>query len=142
MLGEHAMSRIRMHISGCIQAFRTYAFQYQFEEAEAQLALLGVLTNQFPDVDLEVSLAELTSLLLKYKEKQGEEQKNIEKELAAVKAKAVQEVREEMQQKIQEKLQKLENMLSRSSFSTIERARIRTIAAERAGNILDGIGKS
>jgi hypothetical protein len=62
MLGEHVLSRIREHVLECVEAFRGYALQYHFDQAEEQLSLLRMLTSYFPDADLQVSLSELDSL--------------------------------------------------------------------------------
>jgi len=35
-------------------AFRAYAVQYQFDQAERQLALLRMLTSHFPNTNLQV----------------------------------------------------------------------------------------
>ena len=100
MVGEHALVKIQHHVTGCIGAFKSYAIQYQFDQAERQLALLKMLASHFPNADLKVNLAALEALLTQCKEKKAEEQSNTDKKLAAAKQKAVQEVREEMEQKL------------------------------------------
>ena len=66
---KHALTRIQHYASGCIETFREYASQYQFDHAEQQLALLPMLQSRFTNVNLPVDLAALESLLTQYKEK-------------------------------------------------------------------------
>jgi len=123
-------------------AFRAYAVQYQFDQAERQLALLRMLTSHFPNTNLQVSLAELEVLLTQCKERKAEAQRNTDQKLAAAKQEGVQEVREEMEQKIQQMMDQLDNMLIQSGVSASERQGIRTRAAKAGQEVLEGIGKN
>ena len=117
MVGEHALSRVRQRVLGCVGVFREYAAQYEFDQAERQLALLRMLTSHFPNTDLQVSLVELESLLAQYKEKKTEEQSNRDQKLAAAKQEAVRKVQEEMEQKLEQLRTQLEMAQLESSQS-------------------------
>ncbi len=102
MVGEHALSRVQHHVLGCVCAFRVYAVQYQFDQAERQLALLRMLTSHFCNTDLQVSLAELESLLAQCGERKAEEQRNKDQKLAAAKQEAVRKAQEAMERKLEQ----------------------------------------
>jgi DNA-binding transcriptional MerR regulator len=90
------------HVLGSVVAFRAYAVQYQFDQAERQLALLRMLTSHFPNTNLQVSLAELEVLLTQCKERKAEAQRDVDQKLAAAKQEAVQKVQKEMEQKLEQ----------------------------------------
>ena len=138
MVGEHALVKIQRYVSGCAGTFKKYAVQYQFDQAERQLALLKMLANQFPNVDLKVSLEELEALLTQCKERKAEEQRNTDKELGAAKRK----VRIEMEQKTQQMMAQMENMMEQMNISENERNRMRKMANEARREVLEGIVKN
>jgi energy-coupling factor transporter ATP-binding protein EcfA2 len=117
MVGEHALSRVRQHVLGCVGAFREYAAQYEFDQAERQLALLRMLISHFPNTDLQVSVVELESLLAQYKEKKTEALRNTDIKLAAAKQEAVLKVQEEMGQKLEQLKAQLAEAQTRSNQS-------------------------
>jgi hypothetical protein len=141
LLKEHALDRIQHYASGCIETFKAYASQYQFDQAEQQLSLLQMLQSRFTNADLKVDLAALESLLTQYKEKKAEEQRNTDRRLDAAKRQAVQKVREEMEEKIQQMLRQLQDVLPQTNLSDSEQRRMLAQAKEDEKNILDGIGR-
>jgi hypothetical protein len=70
---EHALTRIQHYVLGCAKSFEASALQYQFDQAEQQLSLLRMLTSRFSNVNLQVDLAALASLLTQCKETKAEE---------------------------------------------------------------------
>jgi ElaB/YqjD/DUF883 family membrane-anchored ribosome-binding protein len=121
MVGEHALSRVRQHILGCVGTFKEHAIQYQFDQAERQLALLRAVLCHFSNTDLRVSLSALEALL------------------AVSKQEAVQEVREEMEQKIQQLMSQLETVMRQMGMNENKQQRIREMAQEARNNILEEI---
>jgi hypothetical protein len=100
-----------------VGTFKEYAWQYEFDQAERQLALLRMLTSHIPNEDLQVSLVALESLLAQCKGTKAEEQRNTDKKLATAKQEAVREVREEMGQEPEKLKEQLEKARTRSNQS-------------------------
>jgi hypothetical protein len=142
MIGEHALSRVQQHVLGCVGAFRACVVQYQFDQAERQLALLRMLTSHFPNTGLQANLGELETLLTQYKERKAEEQRNVDQKLEGAKLKAVQKVREETEQKVQQMLVQLETIIQQMGLSESEQQRIRAMGQDARSHILEGIGKN
>jgi hypothetical protein len=114
MLNELALTRIQHHVSGCVGTFRTYAAEYQFDQAEQQLSLLRMLASCFADAELPIDLAALESLLTQCKEKKAENERNTDEKLKAATHQALQKVREEMEEKLAQIKQQLEQEKQRN----------------------------
>jgi len=142
MILELAGMPLKHFVLRRVASYKEAALQHRFDDAEEQLWLLRMLTSHFPNTNLQVSLAELESLLTQCKERKAEAQRNTDQKLAAAKQEGVQEVREEMEQKVQQMLAQLDNMLIQSGFSASERQGIRTRAAKAGQEVLEGIGKN
>ncbi|MHA7877340.1 MAG: hypothetical protein ACX93T_00220 [Bacteroidota bacterium] len=117
MVEEHALVEIQQYALGCVGAFTKYAAQYQFEEAEQQLALLKLLGKRLPNADLGTSLEQLQASLKRYKGEKAIKQMKMSQELAAAKRQSVAKAWERADRGIQQMLEQIVTALQQMNLS-------------------------